>query len=155
MINFTEQHKTELQQLVFEAVTKRWQVATKLGMNLDVMDIFHTATIQTLRNIRKDLTNKLNSFEDDEWSDKSVQDDEKVAYYNMSIKLINLAIGYRLWKQEQYELESKKAALELRLKLLKEDQKTHEEKIAEIEEEISKMELQAQSQFEMLLTMRI
>lgn len=143
MINFTEQHKTELQQLVFEAVTKRWQVATKLGMNLDVMDIFHTATIQTLRNIRKDLTNKLNSFEDDEWSDKSIQDDEKVAYYNMSIKLINLAIGYRLWKQEQYELESKKAALELRLKLLKEDQKTPEEKIAELEEEISKMELQS------------
>ena len=143
MINFTKQHKTELQQLIFEAVTKRWQVATKLGMNLDVMDIFHTATIQTLRNIRKDLTNKLNSFEDDEWSDKSVQDDEKVAYYNMSIKLINLAIGYRLWKQEQYELESKKAALELRLKLLKEDQKTPEEKIAELEEEISKMELQS------------
>lgn len=143
MINFTEQHKTELQQLIFEAVTKRWQVTTKLGLNLDAMDIFHTATIQTLRNIRKDLTNKLNSFEDDEWSDKSVQDDEKVAYYNMSIKLINLAIGYRLWKQEQYELESKKAALELRLKLLKEDQKTPEEKIAELEEEISKMELQS------------
>jgi hypothetical protein len=143
MINFTEQHKTELQQLIFEAVTKRWQVATKLGMNLDVMDIFHTATIQTLRNIRKDLTNKLNSFEDDEWSDKSVQDDEKIEYYKMSIKLINLAIGYRLWKQEQYELESKKAALELKLNLLKEDQKTPEQKIAELEEELSKIELQS------------
>ncbi len=142
MINFTEQHKTELQQLVFEAVSKRWQVQNKMGMTFDVMDIFHTCSIQTLRNMRKELTNKLNTFEDDEWSDKSVQDDEKIAYYNMSIKLINLVIGYRLWKQEQYELESKKAALELKLKLLKEDQKTPEEKIAELEEEISKLELQ-------------
>lgn len=142
MINFTEQHKTELQQLVFEAVSKRWQVQNKMGMTFDIMDIFHTCTIQTLRNMRKELTNKLNTFEDDEWSDKSVQDDEKIAYYNMSIKLINLVIGYRLWKQEQYELESKKAALELKLQLLKEDQKTPEEKIAELEEEISKLELQ-------------
>ncbi len=143
MINFTEQHKTELEQLVFEAVAKNWQVANKMGMNLDVMDLFHTATIQTLRNVRKDLTNKLNSFEDDEWSDKSVQDDEKIEYYKMSIKLINLTIGFRLWKQEQYELESRKAALELKLQLLKEDQKTPEEKIAELEEEIGKIELQS------------
>jgi len=142
MINFTEQHKTELQQLVFDAVSKRWQVQNSMGMTFDIMDIFHTCTIQTLRNMRKELTNKLNTFEDDEWSDKSVQDDEKIAYYNMSIKLINLVIGYRLWKQEQYELESKKAALELKLQLLKEDQKTPEEKIAELEEEISKLELQ-------------
>lgn len=143
MINFTEQHKTELQQLIFDAVTKRWQVSNKLGMVFDVMDIFHTCTIQTLRSIRKELTNKLNQFEDDEWSDKSIQDDEKIAYYNMSIKLINLTIGYRLWQQEQYDLESKKAALELKINLLKEDQKTPEQKIAELEDELSKIELQS------------
>lgn len=143
MINFTEQHKKELEQLVFEAVAKNWQVTTKLGMNLDVMDIFHTATVQTLRNIRRDLTEKVNKFEDDEWSEKSIQDDEKIAHYNMSIKLINLTIGFRLWKQEQYDLESKKAALKLKLQLLKEDQKTPEEKIAELEEEIGKIELQS------------
>lgn len=143
MINFTQQHKEELQQLVFDAVAKRWQVSNKMGMVFDVMDIFHTCTIQTLRNMRKDLTEKLNKFEDDEWSDKSLQDEEKIAYYNTSIKLINLTIGFRLWKQEQYDLESKKAALELKLQLLMEDQKTPEEKIAELEEEISKIELQS------------
>ena len=143
MINFTEQHKTELQQLIFDAVTKRWQVSNKLGMVFDVMDIFHTCTIQTLRSMRKELTNKLNQLEDDEWSDKSIQDDEKIAYYNMSIKLINLTIGYRLWQQEQYDLESKKAALELKINLLKEDQKTPEQKIAELEDELSKIELQS------------
>jgi len=143
MINFTEQHKAELKQLVFDAVAKRWQVSNKMGMVFDVMDIFHTCTIQTLRSMRKDLTEKLNKFEDDEWSDKSLQDDDKIAYYNNSIKLINLTIGFRLWKQEQYELESKKAALELKLQLLKENQKTPEEKIAELEEEISKIEIQS------------
>lgn len=143
MINFTQQHKEELQQLVFDAVAKRWQVFNKMGMVFDVMDIFHTCTIQTLRNMRRDLTEKLNRFEDDEWSDKSLQDEDKIAYYNMSIKLINLTIGFRLWKQEQYDLESKKAALELKLQILKEDQKTPEEKIAELEEEISKIELQS------------
>lgn len=141
MINFTEQHKTELQQLVFEAVAKHWQVTTKLGMQLDIMDIFHTTAIQTLRNLRKDLTNKLNSFEEDEWSDKSIQDNEKIEHYRMSIKLINLVIGYRLWKQEQYDLESKRAALELKLKVLKENQKTPEEKIAEVEQELASLDL--------------
>ena len=140
MINFTEQNKTELQQLVFDAVTKRWQVSNKLGMVFDVMDIFHTCTIQTLRSIRKELTNKLNAFEDDEWSDKSVQDNEKIEYYNKSIKLVNLVIGYRLWQQEQYDLESKKAALELKLQVLKENQKTPEEKIAELEKEINDLQ---------------
>lgn len=140
MINFTEQHKTELQQLIFDAVTKRWQVSNKLGMVFDVMDIFHTCTIQTLRSIRKELTNKLNAFEDDEWSDKSIQDNEKIEYYNKSIKLVNLVIGYRLWKQEQYDLESKKAALELKLQVLKENQKTPEEKIAELEKEINDLQ---------------
>ena len=140
MINFTEQNKTELQQLVFDAVTKRWQVSNKLGMVFDVMDIFHTCTIQTLRSIRKELTNKLNAFEDDEWSDKSIQDNEKIEYYSKSIKLINLAIGFRLWQQEQYDLESKKAALELKLQLLKENQKTPEEKIAELEKEINELQ---------------
>lgn len=143
MINFTEQHKTELQQLVFNAVAKRWQVPNKMGMTFDVMDIFHTCTIQTLRSIRKDLTEKLNRFEDDEWSSKSLQDEDKIEYYNSSIKLINLTIGYRLWKQQQYELESKKAALELKINLLKEDQKTPEQKIAELEDELSKIELQS------------
>jgi hypothetical protein len=140
MINFTEQNKTELQQLVFDAVTKRWQVSNKLGMVFDVMDVFHTCTIQTLRSIRKELTNKLNAFEDDEWSDKSIQDNEKIEYYSKSIKLVNLVIGYRLWQQEQYELESKKAALELKLQVLKENQKTPEEKIAELEKEINDLQ---------------
>lgn len=143
MINFTEQHKTELQQLVFNAIAKRWQVSNKMGMMFDIMDIFHNCTIQTLRNMRKDLTEKLNKFEDDEWSDKSLQDEDKIEYYNNSIKLINLTIGYRLWKQQQYELESKKAALELKINLLKEDQKTPEQKIAELEDELSKIELQS------------
>lgn len=140
MINFTEQNKQDLEQLVFDAVTKRWQVSNKLGMVFDVMDIFHTCTIQTLRAIRKELTNKLNAFEDDEWSDKSIQDNEKIEYYSKSIKLVNLIIGYRLWQQEQYDLENKKAALELKLQVLKENQKTPEEKIAELEKEINDLQ---------------
>ena len=139
MVNFTEQHKQELQQLVFQAATENWQVATKLGMNLNVLDILHSVSIQTLRNIRKDLTSKLNNFEDDEWSEKSTQDDEKIAYYNMSIKLINLVIGYRLYKHEQHELEDKRTALEVQIENLKESQKTPEDKIAELEEQLNNL----------------
>lgn len=139
MVNFTEQHKQELQQLVFQAATENWQVATKLGMNLNVLDILHACSIQTLRNIRKDLTSKLNNFEDDEWSEKSLQDDDKIAYYNMSIKLINLVIGYRLYKHEQRELEAKRASLEVQIENLKESQKTPEDKIAELEEQLNNL----------------
>lgn len=138
MINFTKENKERLVNLTFDAVDKRWQVVGNIGQEVDVMDLFHTTTITTLRNLKKRLTEKLNNLPDDEWTDKSTQDEEKVKYLQDSIELINLTIGYRLWKEEQHELESKKAELELKLAILKEDAKTPQERIKELEEELAK-----------------
>lgn len=139
MVNFTETHQNLLKDLIFEAVTKNWLVRGKLGQNFNVMDLFNATSIETLRTIKKMLTNKINELPEDEWTEKSQIAEEQSEFLSNALNLVNLTIGFRLHRAEQRIQEERKLALQARIAEIKESTKTPEEKLKELENELNSL----------------
>ena len=139
MANFTEKHLENLKELVFEAVTKNWLIGGKLGQNFTVIDLFMNCSFTTLRLLKKQLQTAINNLPDDEWEEMSDIAKEQSDYFNNCLSLVNLILGYRIDQAEKMEIERKKATLQERIDAIKESAKTPEEKLKELEDELSKL----------------
>lgn len=139
-INFTKEHFEKMKELSVEMLIKNESVTTKMGQVLNIVELLHTTTISTLNNIRLSLAKKIKDAEDkDEW----VSDTYDSKYLDMLRKqkeLVNLIIGYKRYTLEQNEIAFKRKTLTDELNKLKESQKTPEDKIKELESELSALE---------------
>lgn len=139
-INFTKAHLEEMKELAINMLLKNESVTTKMGQVLNIVELLHTTTISTLNNIRLSLAKKIKDAEDkDEW----VSDAYDSKYLDMLRKqkeLVNLIIGYKRYTLEQNEIAFKRKTLTDELNKLKESQKTPEDKIKELESELSALE---------------
>lgn len=135
-INFTKEHFEEMKDLAVDMLLKNESVTTKMGQVLNVSELFHTTTINTLNNIRLSLTKRIEEAENkDEW----VSSDTDSKYLNIirnQKRLVNLIIGWKRYNAEQQSIKAERMALEEELNKLKESQKTPEDKIRELEEKI-------------------
>lgn len=139
-INFTKQHFDKLCAGLLSMVLNNITIPTKMGTPLNVLELLHTTSINTLNNIRLNLNKQIENLENqDEWvasatSQAALNDAKKTK------ETINLIIGYKRYLLEQTEANKKKQELETKLAELKESQKTPEEKMKEIEDELAHLQ---------------
>ena len=99
--------------------------------------MLHTTTINSLNNIRLTLSNKIKQLESqDEWIASEINA-QQLDIAKRQKELVNLVIGYKRYKMEVEENIKKKAELTAKLKELKDSQKSPEDKIKELEAELS------------------
>ena len=139
-INFTKEHYAKMKELAFGMLVNNEVINTKLGQPLTIVDLLHTQTINTLNNIRLAIGKQIESIENqDEWTTSAYQQD-KLEKLKQAKELVNLIIGWKRHNIEVQEAKAKKAELNAQLKQLKESQKTPEDKIKEIEEQLKSID---------------
>ena len=135
-INFTKEHFEKLKAYAVEMLFMRETVTTKLGQTLNIVELLHTTTINTLNSIRLQLSKEIETVENqDEWVSGETSQ-RKLENLKAKKELVNLIIGYKRFTQEQHEIAHERAELEQELKRLKESQKTPEDKIKELESKL-------------------
>ena len=135
-INFTQEHFEKLKAYAVEMLFTQVTVTTKLGQTLNIVELLHTTTINTLNSIRLQLSKEIEAIENqDEWVSGEASQ-RKLEILKAKKELVNLIIGYKRFMQEQAEIARERASLENELVRLKESQKTPEDKIKEIESKL-------------------
>jgi chromosome segregation ATPase len=137
-VNFTKEHFTKLVNLVAQAAMNNISINTKLGQPLNIVELLHTTSINTLNNIKASLTNKIRSIEDrDEWIETNTDELENIKAQK---ELVNLIVGWRRWKSEVEENRRQKEQLTKKLTELKESTKTPEDRIKEMEAQLAALD---------------
>lgn len=139
-INFTKEHFDKMCTGVLEMVLLNTTVPTKIGTPLNALELLHTTTIGTLNGIRLVLSKQIETLENqDEWVAESTSQTKLASLKNMK-ETVNLIIGYKRYQLEKEETAKKRKELESQLTMLKESQKTPEDKIKEIEEQLKSLD---------------
>ena len=139
MINFTKDHEARLKELACEMLFNNGVIQTKLGQPLDIVELLHTTTINTLNEIRNKLSNTIAKMEEaDEWIEK---DSSKIEKQRKAKELVNLIIGWKRFNLELKERERRIAEIDKQLNDIDEATKTPEDKKKElIAEKVKLME---------------
>ena len=139
-INFTKDHFAKLQHLALGMLFTNEVIVSKMGTPLNIVELLHTTTIGTLNEIRLGLAKAIEKLENqDEWTQtEDIQ--SKLDGLKLRKELVNLIIGYKRFTLENEANARKQAELEAKLKELKESQKTPEDRIKELEAEISQLD---------------
>ena len=139
-INFKKEHFDKLKELAAKALLNNDTVIGRLGNPIDIVELIHGTTINSLNQIRLSLAKKIEDLENkDEWTAGGTNQ-VSLEKAKEQKDLVNLIIGYKRYKQELADNKATKKALEEQLSTLKESQKTPEDKIKEIEAMLANME---------------
>lgn len=139
-INFTQEHFEKLKAYAVEMLFTQETVTTKLGQTLNIVELLHTTTINTLNSIRLTLSKEIETIENqDEWVSGNTSQ-RKLENLKAKKELVNLIIGYKRFTQEQTEIARERAHIEDELARLKESQKTPEDKIKELENKLKNLD---------------
>ena len=139
-INFKKEHFDKLKELAVKALFNNDTVVGRLGNPIDIVELIHGTTINSLNQIRLSLAKKIEGLEGkDEWA---ADDTNQVSLEKAKEQkdLVNLIIGYKRHKQEVADNKANKKALQEQLSALKESQKTPEDKIKELEAQLANIE---------------
>lgn len=139
-VNFTKEHYAKMQTLAFAMLVDNGTISTRMGQPLNIVELMHTQTINTLNNIRLSLGKQIEDIEKtDEWVATDYQQ-EKLEALKKKKDLVNLIIGWKRYNLEVQETKAKKQALKAQLEELKESQKTPEDKIKELEAQLKELD---------------
>lgn len=138
-INFTKEHFEKMCSLLLTMLLNNNIVNSKLGTPINVVELLHTTTINSLNDIRLALSNKIKRLENQDGWVTSGSTAKQLDTVRAQEELVNLVIGYKRYRMEVEENAQKKAELTAKLKALKESQKSPEDKIKELEAELSAM----------------
>ena len=112
-------------------------VIGRIGNPINIVELLHGTTINSLNQIRLSLTKKIESLEGkDEWVADGINQ-ESLEKAKEQKELVNLIIGYKRYQQEIEEINANKKALQEQLTVLKESQKSPEDKIKELESKLA------------------
>ena len=138
-INFTKEHLDKMMLLSVEMLMKNEVITSKLGTVLNIVELLHTTTINTLNSIRLDLNKKIETIENqDEWI-ATDSNQAKLSTLKKHKELVNLIIGYKRYLDEQESVKVERERLTKELNSLKESQKSPQEKIKEIEDKLNSL----------------
>lgn len=139
-INFTQEHYQKMQALLLGMLLNNETILSKMGAPLNVVDILHTTTINSLNDIRLNLAKQIEKYEQaDEWVQTNLNQ-AKLERLKASKELVNLVIGYKRLQLEIAENRRKKEELETKIAEMKEAQKTPEDRLKEAEAELAALE---------------
>lgn len=139
-INFKKEHFDRLKELAVKALFNNDVIIGRIGNPINIVELVHGTTVNSLNQVRLSLAKKIEGLEGkDEWAaeEESQATLEKAKEQK---ELVNLIIGYKRYKQEIADNKASKKALQEQLTMLKESQKTPEDKIKEIEAQLANME---------------
>lgn len=136
-INFTKEHYVKMSGLAFAMLVNNETISSKMGQPLNIVELMHTTTVQTLNDMRLNIGKQIEKLESqDEWvSTDNTQ--ERLEKLKKQKELLNLLIGWKRKKLEIEEAQYKKKTLTEQLNKLKEEQKTPEDRIKELEEQLA------------------
>ena len=136
-INFTKEHYVKMSGLAFAMLVNNETISSKMGQPLNIVELMHTTTVQTLNDMRLSIGKQIEKLESqDEWvSTDNTQ--ERLEKLKKKKELLNLLIGWKRKKLEIEEAQYKKRTLTEQLNKLKEEQKTPEDRIKELEEQLA------------------
>jgi hypothetical protein len=135
-VNFTETNMARLKELAIEMLLNNGIVSTKIGQVLNVSDLLHTTTINTLNSIKNSIKKRIEVLEGaDEWT-VEVDTQREIGNLKKDAELVNLIIGYKRYTQEIAENHAKKRELEKQLHNLEESTKTPAERIEDLKKQI-------------------
>lgn len=138
-VNFTQEHYQKMCSLLLDMLLGNTTIQTKLGQQLNVVELLHCTTINQLNEIRLQLTGAVRRIEDmDEWLEQD--NAEKLDILKKKRELVNLIIGYKRWCIEAREIKAKKEQLIAKISEMKEAQKTPEDRLKEAEAELESLE---------------
>lgn len=136
-INFKKEHFDKLKELAVKALLNNDIIMGKLGTPINIIELIHCTTINSLNNIRLSLAKKIESLEEkDEWTSNELNQGSLLKAKEQK-ELVNLIIGYKRYKQEIADNKTNKEALLEQLNVLRESQKTPEDKIKELEDKLA------------------
>lgn len=139
-INFTKEHFEKMKAYLIDMLLDNKVVVVGLGTPLNVAELLHTTTINTLNTVRLNLEKQIEKFEkQDEWIADSTNQ-TKLTELKKQKETVNLIIGYRRWLLEKEETAKIRKELQAKLAELKESQKTPEDKIKELEDELNSLD---------------
>lgn len=139
-INFTKEHYAKLETLAFNMLVHNQTISTKMGQPLNIVELMHTQTINTLNGIRLSLGKQIEDLEkQDEWVASDYQQ-EKLEVLKSKKELVNLIIGWKRYNLEIQETKAKKKEITEQLNELRESQKTPEDKIKELEVKLKELD---------------
>ena len=139
-INFTQQHYAQLRALATEALFTNATFKNILGTPIGIVELLHQTTINSLVTMKANIEKIIRQKEDsDEWN---VTSEEQTGLEILKNKkeLINLIIGFKKYTQQVDENLRIRQELNDTLKALKESQKTPDDKIREIEEQLKSLD---------------
>ena len=139
-VNFTKEHYAKMKELAFAMLVSNHTISTKLGQPLNIVELMHTQTVNTLNSIRLSLSKQIEDLEkQDEWLASDYQQ-EKLEALKKKKELVNLIIGWKRHNMEVAEAKAKKAELTKQLDELKDSQKTPEDRIKELEAQLKDLD---------------
>lgn len=139
-INFTKEHYAKMSGLAFKMLVNNETIPSRMGQPLNIVELMHTQTINTLNGIRLSIARQIEDLEKaDEWVATDYQQ-EKLESLKNKKELVNLIIGWKRYNIEIQQAKAKKQELEAKLDELKESQKTPEDKIKEIEAQLQDLD---------------
>lgn len=139
-VNFTKEHFDRLQVLALNMLFKNEVINSKLGQPMNIIDLLHLTTINTLNNLRIGLGKAIENLESqDEWV-AGEETQAKLQVLKNQRELVNLIVGYKRYLYEQNKNEELKKELQKSLAALKESQKSPEDKIKELEAQIAALD---------------
>lgn len=134
-IKFTKEHMAKLKELAAQALFGGVVIRTKMGQPLNIYELIHTTSINSLNEIKNVLARQIEKIETgDEWTNP---DSEKLDSLKAAKELVNLTIGWKRFNLERDANARKKAELSEKLAELKESTKTPEDRIKEMEAELA------------------
>lgn len=139
-INFTKEHFQRMQILLMQMLLNSETIPTKLGTPLNVTELLHNTTINTLNGIRLSLSRQIENLENaDEWvAPRDTQ--TKLEGLKAHKELVNLIIGYKRYQLEVAETQKKRKELQSRITEMKEAAKTPEDRLKEAEAELAALD---------------
>ena len=134
---FTAAHLSELKEVYTELSFSGEVIDGPMGANkLSPYDILHNSSISSLQNVYIRLKKNIEGKSDlDEWSMSEYQQRQIKMMENWK-QFVHLMIGYKKWQAENQSNATKKRELSNKLKQLKEDLLTPEEKLRQLQAEI-------------------
>lgn len=141
-VNFRKEHSDKLQELALKALFNNDVVLGRIGNPINIVELLHGTTINSLNQIRLSLTKKIENLEGkDEWVADGVNQ-VSLEKAKEQKELVNLIIGYKRYQQEIEEINANKKALQEQLAVLKESQKSPEDKIKELESKLASLDIE-------------
>lgn len=99
-INFTKEHFIRMNDLLMEMLLDNRTINNSMGQPLNVVELLHTTTVNSLNRIRLDVATQIKNLEnEDEWVATS-ETQNRLNTLKKDKELLNLIIGYKRFRAD-------------------------------------------------------